>query len=87
MKELYTERGQGQHASPPGHLAGEERTVSCRQPPDQSSAQPPALGHNTMWWELPLARQVDLVHRAATMPGPDVGADPKELAFPALIAD
>ena len=84
LKELYAERGQEQHAPPPGHLVGEDQTVSCRQPPEQSSVQPLALGHSALWWEFPLARQVDLLHRVATLPGLDVGADPKEPAFPAM---
>jgi hypothetical protein len=35
--------------------------MSNFQPPEQSNAQPLALGHNAWWWELPLARQTELL--------------------------
>ena len=60
---------------------GEDQTISCCQPPAQSNVQTLALGHNALWWAFPLARQVDFLHKAATLPRLDVGADPKAPAF------
>ena len=57
--------------------------MACRQP-EQASMQPRARGHNTSWWELALSRLMDLLGGGGTMPGLDVGADLKDLSFPAM---
>ena len=60
--------------------------MSNFQPPKHSNVQQLVLGHNTLWWELPLARQLDLLRRGATLLlGLEVGADPKDAEFPSRV--
>ena len=81
LKEPYRESEQGHHALPRVPFVGEDCAVSNNQLLlEQTTAMPLALGHH-WWWEWPLSRHMDLLHKGNASLGLGVGADPKAPPF------